>query len=289
MARGTVGFFRKHRTTLASGTVLVLAAASLVAYAFTSNGNPVRQVDLNDGGVWVTSDRDGLFGRLNKPVGSLDAAFNPPGGARQNYQLDILQDAVAVVARDRAGGKLYPVDVSRSVTLGDHGLALPSGGQVALAGGTLALLDPAAGKVWATRVDVHAGISALEQLGQETPPLATIDPADAAALAVGLDGAVHAVSANGRTVKVTPKDTGFGEPEYGRLPGAPKNPQITAVGGEAVVLDADGTLFLPKSTARAGREAVLQQPGPEASAVVLMTMGPNVGIGCVIQAKRKPF
>ncbi|MEU7482116.1 Ig-like domain-containing protein [Lentzea sp. NPDC042327] len=266
-----MGFFRKHRTTLASGTVLVLAAASLVAYAFTSTGNPVRQVDLDDGGVWVTSDRDGLFGRLNKPVGALDAAFNPPGGARQSYQLDVVQDASAVVARDRAGGKLYPVDVARSVTLGDHGLALPSGGQVALAGGTLAVLDPAAGKVWATRVDVAAGVSALDQVSQETPPLAGLDAADTAALAVGLDGAVHAVSANGRTVRVTPAGTGFGEPEYGKLPTALKAPAITAVGPDAVVLDAEsGTLFLPGGrTARAGRESVLQHAGPEAAAVVV--------------------
>ncbi|USX52265.1 Ig-like domain-containing protein [Lentzea sp. HUAS12] len=266
-----MGFFRRHRTTLASGTVLVLAAASLVAYALTSTGNPVRQVDLNDGGVWVTSDRDGLFGRLNKPVGSLDAAFNPPGGAQQNYQLDVVQDAAAVVARDRAGGKLYPVDVARSVTVQDRGLALPSGGQVALAGGTLAVLDPAAGKVWALRVDLHAGVSALDQLSQETPPLATLDAADTAALAVGLDGVVHAASANGRTVKVVPAESGFGEPEYGKLANSPKAPRITAVGGETVVLDAEsGTLFLPGGrTAQAGRESVLQQAGPEAATVVV--------------------
>ncbi|MFC3897724.1 Ig-like domain-containing protein [Lentzea rhizosphaerae] len=273
MARGTVGFFQKHRTTLASGTVLVVAAALFVAYAFSSNGNPVRQVDLNDGGVWVTSDRDGLFGRLNKPVGSLDAAFNPPGGAQQNYQLDVVQDGAAVVARDRAGGKLYPVDVARSVTLGDHGSALPSGGQIGLAGGTLAVLDPAGGKVWAIRVDVHAGVSALDQLSQESPPLATVDGAEAAALVVGLDGAVHAVSANGRTVKLPPQGGGFGEPEYGKLASPPKAPAVTAVGGEAVVLDAaTGTLFLPGGrTAQAGKEAVLQQAGPATTAVVLAT------------------
>ncbi|MEU0880523.1 Ig-like domain-containing protein [Lentzea sp. NPDC005914] len=268
-----MGFFRKHRTTLASGTVLVLAAASLVVYAFSSNGNPVRQVDLNDGGVWVTSDRDGLFGRLNKPVGSLDAAFNPPGGAQRNYQLDIVQDSGAVVARDRAGGKLYPVDVARSVTLGDHGLALPSGGQVALAGGTLAVLDPAAGKVWASRVDVTVGVSALDQVSQESAPLATLDGADGAALAVGLDGTVHAASANGRTVKVTPDGAGFAEPAYGKLAATPKAPRITAVGPQAVVLDAEsGTLFLPGGrTAQAGRESVLQQTGPDAPAVVVAT------------------
>ncbi|MFD5828005.1 Ig-like domain-containing protein [Lentzea sp. NPDC060358] len=269
-----MGFFKKHRTTLASATVLVLAATSLVAYAFTSTGNPVRQVDLDDGGVWVTSDRDGLFGRLNKPVGSLDAAFNPPGGAQRNYQLDVVQDAAAVVARDRAGGKLYPVDVARSVTLGDHGLALPSGGQVALAGGTLAVLDPAAGKVWASRVDTEAGVSALDQLSQETPPLATLDAAAAAALAVGLDGTVHAVSANGRTVRVAPQDSAFGEPEYGEV-AKPKDPRITAVGGQAVVLDAEsGTLSLPGGrTAKTGQDAVLQHAGPEAAAVVVATRG----------------
>src|SRR5690349_16329347 len=113
-------FFRRHRMALASGTVLSVGAAVLVAYAMSADGYRVSQVDLNDGGIWVTSDRDGLFGRLNKPAGALDAAFYPPGGAQQTYQLDIAQDAAAVVAWDRGSGKVFPVDVTMAKTLADQ-------------------------------------------------------------------------------------------------------------------------------------------------------------------------
>jgi hypothetical protein len=74
---GTLKFVRRHRVTLASVGVVVIGAAALLVFALSSRGYRVRHVDLNDGGIWVTSNREGLFGRLNKPAGSLDAAMNP--------------------------------------------------------------------------------------------------------------------------------------------------------------------------------------------------------------------
>lgn len=270
-------FFRRHRTALASGTVLSVGAAVLVAYAMSADGYRVSHVDLNDGGIWVTSDRDGLFGRLNKPAGTLDAAFYPPGGAQQKYQLDIAQDAAAVVARDQAAGKLFPVDVTMARTLPDQGVPIPPTGQVQLAGGTLAVLDVKSGKVWAKRVDLEHGVGSLAELDSASPPVASVDGGDApdsAALAVGVDGTVHAVSSSGKVASVRPNGTGFGDAEYARLPQPVRAVRASAVGGRLVVLDpSSGTVLLPggKSASAGGEAAVLQQPGPDNASVVVAT------------------
>ncbi len=266
-----MSFLRRHRTAIASGAVLCVAAALLVAYAFASKGHPVRQVELNDGGIWVTSDRDGLFGRLNKPVGSLDAAFYPPGGVQQSYQLDIAQDAAAVVAWDRAGGKLYPVDTARAVTLAEQGVTVVGSAQVELAGGTLAVLDPVEGRAWAVRVDPKAGVSALTDVDSTSPPVADLD--GKAAMAVGVDGTVHVVAESGKTATIRPGGLGFAEAERGDLGRSVDKPKVTAVGEQAVVLDStSGTLLLPDgATASVGQDAVPQQSGPQADSVIVAT------------------
>src|SRR5205814_7106272 len=136
------GLMRRRRwTSVVSAVVLAAGAVVLTVSAVFAQGFPVRHVELNDGGIWVTSDNDGLFGRLNKPAGSLDAAFYPPGGVQQSYTLDVVQDGAAVAAWDRGAGKLFPVDVSRGLTVGDQGLAVGAAQQVRLAGGSLAVLD----------------------------------------------------------------------------------------------------------------------------------------------------
>ncbi|HEX6359204.1 Ig-like domain-containing protein [Actinophytocola sp.] len=272
-------FLRRHRTAVASAVVLVVAAGLLVAYALSSNGYPVRQVDLNDGGVWVTSDADGLFGRLNKPAGSLDAAFYPPGGAQQTYQLDVAQDAAAVVARDRAAGTLLPVDVTRGVSLADQAVPLPANAQVQLAGGTVALLDPVRGAVWATRVDTTAGVTGLGQLDTSNAPLASVDGGKepgAVALAVGVDGSVFVASATGKTALLRPDGIGFTQAEYGSLGLRLSSVRATMVGGSPVVLaPGDGKVVLPDHTVAGLAEhddaAVPQQSGPDADAVLVAT------------------
>lgn len=270
---------RPRWTTIGSGVVLGVGIAAFVVGAVVSHGVPVRHVDLNDGGVWVTSDAEGLFGRLNKPAGALDAAFYPPGGARADYRLDVAQDGAAVVAWDQGAGKLYPVDVDRGATVGDQGTPLGAQQQVGLAGGTLAVLDAKSGKVWASRVDTAHGVSTLNALEQSGPPLATVGEggADAkAALAVGLDGTVFAVSSAGRVATVHPAPgTGFAAVQYGRLDRPLGSVTATVVGQRLAVLDptsgavevpGGATVSLPDSAG-----AVVQAPGPAATSVVVAT------------------
>ncbi|MBM7771505.1 hypothetical protein JOD54_001709 [Actinokineospora baliensis] len=268
-----MGFLRRHRTAIASSVVLAVGATALVTYALSSTGYPVRQVDLDDGGIWVTSDRDGLFGRLNKPAGALDAAFYPPGGTQQTYQLDVFQDGSAVAARDAATGRLFPVDVARAVALPEQGLSIAGDTELAMAGGTLAALEPRTGRVWATRVDTHDGMTNLGTLDPANAPIATVDPG--AALAVAPDGTVRVVSKTGKVATIRVNQNTFEEADYGTLPHALSSVQATSVGGDLLVLDTDtGTLVLPDGkdvTIDADESTRLQQPGPGSDVVVVAT------------------
>lgn len=269
-------FLRRHRTTLVVAVVAALVAGIVVALALRSDGYESRHVELNDGGIWVTSDSDGLFGRLNKPAGSLDLALNPPGGAQGSYRLDIRQDGAAVAAWDQGSGKLLPVDVASGKA--DSGQAVPVSADedVEIAGGTVAVLDPAVGKVWATQVDPATSINSLAAVDPSAKPAVLFPKRDVdargGALAVTADGTVVAASMAGDVATSAPEGVKYAKPSFTRVAGKLESVQVTAVGGEPVVLDAkDGTLYLPggkKTTVPADAEARLQAPSDGTSVVI---------------------
>ena len=276
---------RKRAAAFASGTVLAAAVAALVLSAVESQGFPVQHASLNDGGIWVTSDSYGLFGRLNKPAGALDAAINPPGGAQAAYELDVLQQDSAVLAWDRSAGKLYPVDPDQGVTLTDQAVPVPATDEADAAGSSVAVLDPTTGEVRAERVDAASGVTGLAALETSSPPLAKVG-ADRSgsgsgstdgALAVGQDGSVYAVAADGTVATLTPLGAaGFAPVQYSKLGHAVGKPEATTVGSRLVVLDAaNGRLLIPGgptvTVPGVDAHAVLQQPGPAADSVLLAT------------------
>ena len=136
---------------IASVLVTTIALTSLAVFAWMSRGYPANRVDLNDAGIWVTNDGGGLFGRLNESASSLDAYFNPAGGVQSNYSLDIEQDQGTVLAWDKAGGKITPVDVAAAKLVTDSSVPLPTSVVMDLRAGTVAVLEPSTGKIWATR------------------------------------------------------------------------------------------------------------------------------------------
>jgi len=264
-----------------SGSVLVAGVVTMVVAAALVNGIPVRHVDLNDGGIWVTSDFDGLFGRINRPAGSLDAAFNPPNGVQSSYSLDVVQDGSAVVAWDKASGNVFAVDIARGATVGTVGLGLPGVAVVGMGGGSLAILDVQSGEVRAVRVDPGDSLAGLTGLEADTPPSASVAPdatpdsAASAAMVVGTDGTVFAVSSAGRVATLSPNGSGgFAAPIYRDLGHAVARPMLTAIGGQLVVLDAStGELTLPngRTTKVTGDSLALQQAGPAVDSVLVAT------------------
>ena len=271
----------------AVSTVLVLVlGAALVWFALRADGDVVRKTDLFDGGVWVTNAEQARFGRLNKPAGQLDAGIASPG--TQSSGLDVVQDGAAVLGVSKASNQLLPIN-PKTATLSDSSqITLPAAPTAAkgsvppslldLRGGSVAVVDPAKGSVWAQRIDTRTGVGTLEQLQPSQKPRAALGASSV--VAVGADGTVYAASgAKGElaTLKVAPGGTEFLDPVVTKLGFTTAALQLTAVGSRWVALDGTtGQVWsdvsaqpVPLGTITGA--AVLQQAGPEAAAVLVQT------------------
>ena len=196
-ARARVARNRARRRT-AGGLVVALVVGGLGYAAVASDGSTVHEADLNDAGVWVSSAQQAKFAKANVPIGQLETGVATDASAGAG--LDVLQDGAVVLGLNTGTGELFPLD-ARTSTAGEPvaQVAAVSGAEgrfvprpVDLRGGTLALLDPASGKVFAQRVDPKAGTSAFPDVAVGAKPVATVGKN--AALAVGVDGTVHVVS-----------------------------------------------------------------------------------------------
>lgn len=266
------GAVRRHRIAVASYLALALAVSAVVVYAVAAQGYRAHQTRLNDGGIWVTDNRDSAYGRMNKPIGQLDGAVF----AGLNANLDVAQDDSAVLGVNLSGGTLAPLDPATMRSPASSSVPIPAAPQVQARGATVAVLDTESGTVWATRVDTVAGVPPLDAVGRQAKPLAKVGRT--AALAVTDSGTVVAVSAaTGTLLTSRATATGLGAVHTTHLsaPFATRSRplQLTTVGETPVVLDpATGALRVvggPDAHVPAG--AVLQQPGPDTSSVLLET------------------
>ncbi|KGN40727.1 Ig-like domain-containing protein [Knoellia aerolata] len=276
----------RSRGRVASTMVVVLAGATIGYAAVTSQGATVHEADVGDGGVWITSDVQAKFGRLNKAAAQLDAgvaADVAPGSG-----LDVLQDGMAVIAWSRATAQLQPIDVRtaqfREETATAPGVPTRAPGRVAptlvdLRAGVLAAVDPRTGKVWAQHVDTRKGVENLSGLATGAKPLATVG-ADAV-LAVGEDGAIHVASGQKGTVTtIRPTAEAFAKPVTEQSGAKGSQLQVTAVGSAWAVYDPERdalhssgrTEGVAAGFASAEGErayAAVQLPGPGADAVAV--------------------
>lgn len=280
---------RRSRVGIVSTVVLALVASLLLWAATRSEGEVVRKADLNDGGIWVTNAEQARFGRMNKAAAQLDLGVLSDGSSGSG--LDVFQDGAAVLGWSKASNQVTPISPAEGALAEGQSVALPKAAPatgsrvftpppVDLRGGTVALVEPATGAVRAQRVDNRAGISGLDQLQTQAKPLATVGAN--ASVAVGVDGSVHALSAaKGVLVTLRPAGAGFAAPVTTRLGLTSKSAQVTAVGSRWVVWDAaTGAVRaegLDTPLSQVGRSgdpgsaayAALQQPGPDADAVLL--------------------
>jgi hypothetical protein len=263
------GQLQRRRAALASWTALAVAVGGVITYAVQADGYQAHEADLNDGGIWVTSNKDGSYGRINKPIGELDGTVF----TRLDSTLDIVQDGSSVVGIDLSEGVVLPLDPAQMQVADGEDASIPGNPDVGMAGGSLAVLDSVSGKLWVTREDPAVGVPAVSTLANQSDPLATVG-ADAA-LAVSLDGSVYAVSAAADELVTVRQsgDTGFAAPSTDRLPGEEFSDAIalTTVGAVPVLLDsASGRLaVIGGAEAVVPQGSVLQQPGPSASSVLV--------------------
>ncbi|WP_431803708.1 Ig-like domain-containing protein [Microbacterium sp. bgisy203] len=255
-------WLRARPKTLASAGVVTAAALALGFFAVTYDGKPTTEVDLHDGGVWVSKQSSLLVGHFNHSSRVLD------GGLRAvSSDYDILQSGSRVMIVDPVAASVAAVDPAR-VILSETADVAP-GSAVALGADRVAVLEPS-GALWS------APFSGVASLGAEgTEPVA--DLGKNAALAVGADGVVWAAAAKSGTLRsyAPGDDAEMTETSSRELEGVAKDHDlsVTAVGATAYVLDADTRTILGSdgSTAEVGPDAVLQQPSPDTDTVTVAT------------------
>ena len=82
----------------------------VISGALLYPGFATAEVDLNDGGVWVTNNNTGMVGHLNYQSRLLDGGY-----AANSDSFDIIQDQATVFNINSDQSKVSPVDVANVV------------------------------------------------------------------------------------------------------------------------------------------------------------------------------
>ena len=90
---------RGRRRTLWSALSVTVIAAVIATMAVLYQGFTTADVELNDGGVWVTEAQDSLVGHLNYPSRLLDGSFQG-----RSPTISLYQDGNDVLSFDQAAG-----------------------------------------------------------------------------------------------------------------------------------------------------------------------------------------
>lgn len=157
----------------------------LAAAALFYPGVKTADVDLNDGGVWVTNKSAGMTARLNYPSKTLDGGVTPSGTG-----FDILQRAGEIFVDD--GSALTPVDAA-AMRLGEP-VTLPDGVTASAGQGAFVFADPGTGEAWLASTDSVRGFDreTSQPVVSGAPDLRAVIGADGAAYIA--DPAAHEVS-----------------------------------------------------------------------------------------------
>ncbi|TQK70430.1 fibronectin type III domain protein [Nocardioides sp. SLBN-35] len=281
----TMTRIRRWRRT-ASATVLALVVGTLVVLAFEHDGKPFTEVDLNDGGVWVTNNQLGLVARLNPQIKELDLGVDAG-----STDFDIFQRATSLYVDDDSTERMVKqVDVVRANVLDPT--SLPTGAIVANGGSTFAVVDPVSGDAWVRSAERFRGFAA-----KETTP----DLKHALTAAVGTDGRAWVLGRDGKVTSFTLDESGAAVEgdthELGKGVGTdPAMVALTVVGDVPVLfnrssfeLSRPGTKPVVLETADPS-EVELQQPSDESDDVYVATreglLVTPVGGGEVHEASR---
>ncbi|GAA3666288.1 Ig-like domain-containing protein [Nocardioides ginsengisoli] len=258
---------RRWRRT-ASAAALALVLGTLVVLAVRNPGKPFTEVELNDGGVWVTNTDKGLVARLNPQIKELDLGVDAASPA-----FDIFQRATSLFVDDDSTERaVKAVDIPRAAV--QEPTDLPTGAVVAHGGHTFAAVDPTTGKAWVRPESRLAGFSA-----KTTRP----DTTGALSAAVGTDGRAYVLHRDGT---VTPYTIGAdGDPAAGdeidlggEVGTDPTKVRLSVVGDTPVLFD-----LTSLEVRRPGADPVvvetpdptmveLQQPSDDTGEVYLATM-----------------
>ncbi|MDU5607976.1 MAG: Ig-like domain-containing protein [Actinomyces sp.] len=252
--------------------VLVLVVAALCIAGVIYKGAEVTQVNVNDGGIWVTNKSKQMVGHLDYEARILDGALRTEAS-----NFDVGQAGETVTVSDLTSLTVAPVNVTQ-VSLGSP-TALPSGSSAMQGGDVLGVLNPTDGTLWTTSAtapspaNLSEGAALSSNMGAST-------------FVTGLDGSVYSLAASGTLTTVKRQGT-VDQAATSRIEGIPEDAQLsmTVVGDQVVALDSQSnTLFLPGgkkldlSAAGVEEGGILQLAGPKADSVLLATPSDLVSI-----------
>ena len=252
--------------------VLVLVVAALCIAGVIYKGAEVTQVNVNDGGIWVTNKSKQMVGHLDYEARILDGALRT-----EATNFDVGQAGETVTVSDLTSLTVAPVNVTQ-VSLG-FPTALPSGSSAMQGGDVLGVLNPTDGTLWTTSATAPSPANLSEGA-------ALSSNMGTSAFVTGLDGSVYSLAASGTLTTVKRQGT-VDQAATSRIEGIPEDAQlsITVVGDQVVALDSQSnTLFLPGGKkldlGAAGVEegGILQLAGPKADSVLLATPSALVSI-----------
>ncbi len=251
--------------------VVVALLAGAVALAIRSDSYHVTKYELHDSGIWGTRESvaGSPIGRLNNEIQSVDMA--PAVDASKLATPDVVQDDANVVIYSNATNMLAQVAVAQASVQAAQ--PLPADAYVGLGGDRGAVFAPSSGSLWVT----DASALGSQSYAGATAPKPYLTIGRQSAVVVGDDGTTFAYDpAHGLLDTIS----GSGpNPHHTRTRlraiGGDAAPQITAVGHEAVILDAtrhvlltsNGRTFtLPDYLTSA---TALQQPSGRGSTVLV--------------------
>ncbi len=203
-------------------SVVGLLVVALGGFALAHDGVPATEVDLNDGGVWVTNPAEGLVGHFNYQSRVLDGGLDP-----LTREFDLSQEGNSVLLQDASSQAATAIDTA-TVTLGTR--TATTGLDYSHGKDTVLIASAAEGKVWATSLEGFAGFSAsasplLE--GLEQPRVIT-----------GRDGIGFVVDASGQVTKITQTSQGFVTESAGTIDeGLTETTALTIAGTQLVAVD----------------------------------------------------
>lgn len=260
---------RGRRVTVASSAMIAVVALVLTGFALRYPGLSSSDVQVSNGGVWVSNQDSGLIGRLNVDAGELDARLMSTG-----QDLDIIQSGYHVFETGARG--FTPINTASVVR---NGLVeLPAGSTVKIGGDRVVIAAPD-GRVWILTPEEAAAFSPAAvdpvlETGKEAPPVA-----------VSENGVVYVLNGSEllRYAKTSPtQDTTADKPiELADVSSNSDLLQLTVVGDEPVVLDKEKRLLrvgadaneydLTDDGVSTLEFAELQQAGPASDNFVLAT------------------
>ena len=252
--------------------VLVLVVAALCIAGVIYKGAEVTQVNVNDGGIWVTNKSKQMVGHLDYEARILDGALRTEAS-----NFDVGQAGETVTVSDLTSLTVAPVNVTQ-VSIGSP-TALPSGSSAMQGGDILGVLNPTDGTLWTTSATAPSPANLSEGA-------ALSSNMGASAFVTGLDGSVYSLAASGTLTTVKRQGT-VDQAATSRIEGIPEDAQLsmTVVGDQVVALDSQSnTLFLPGgkkldlSAAGVEEGGILQLAGPKADSVLLATPSALVSI-----------